>query len=372
MASTASTVATIDADDETPPQKVDGSIYERMELSKVIGSGTFGTVYRCSVPGGKDHVAVKAVLQDPKFKNRELDILRMLNNKRRHQHIVELKHYFYRKDRAGDKYLYIVMGYQPFDIARLIRHYSETRRTVPILYTKLYMYQLLRALAFLHSQKVCHRDLKPSNILFDPECNLVQICDLGSAKVLVEGQPNVSYIASRYYRAPELIFESTMYTTAIDMWSFGCILAEMLIGEPFFVGESSVDQLVEIISVLGTPSFEELHEMNPEHRQSISSKSLQPHNIKQFMGDEVPGSAVELLEMLLVYRPSERPVALHALQSSFFDDLRRSDFVMPSNGKFPPLFNFCAQELAVDQDAVKQLIPPHGRESGRRVIATAS
>lgn len=85
--------------------------------------------------------------------------------------------------------------------------------------------------------------------------------------MLVRGEPNISYICSRYYRAPELIFGATDYTAAIDVWSVGCVLAELMLGAPLFPGESGVDQLVEIIKVLGTPSREEIHAMNPNYTE---------------------------------------------------------------------------------------------------------
>lgn len=86
-----------------------------------------------------------------------------------------------------------------------------------------------------------------------------------SAKILVAGEPNVSYICSRYYRAPELIFGATSYTTSIDIWSAGCVMGEFLLGQPLFPGESGIDQLVEIIKILGTPSKEEIAKMNPQY-----------------------------------------------------------------------------------------------------------
>ncbi|KAI3473499.1 hypothetical protein Pfo_031036 [Paulownia fortunei] len=124
---------------------------------------------------------------------------------------------------------------------------------------------------------VCHRDLKPQNVLVDPLTHQVKICDFGSAKVLVRGEANISYICSRFYRAPELIFGATEYTTSIDIWSGGCVIAELLLGqvsgsiltsattEPLFPGENVVDQLVEIIKVLGTPMREEIRCMNPNY-----------------------------------------------------------------------------------------------------------
>ena len=102
-------------------------------------------------------------------------------------------------------------------------------------------------------------------MLVDPQNFQLKVCDFGSAKRLVRGEVNVSYICSRYYRAPELIFGATEYNNAIDVWSVGCVMAELLLGQPLFPGESGVDQLVEIIKVLGTPTRDQIHSMNPNY-----------------------------------------------------------------------------------------------------------
>jgi len=138
---------------------------------------------------------------------------------------------------------------------------------VPILLVKLYAYQCFRALSYIHSLGYCHRDIKPQNLLVNPESHTLKICDFGSAKRLIKGEVNVSYICSRYYRAPELIFGATDYTPAIDVWSVGCVVAELLVGQPLFPGESGVDQLVEIIKVLGTPTKDQIHSMNPSYSE---------------------------------------------------------------------------------------------------------
>jgi len=100
---------------------------------------------------------------------------------------------------------------------------------------------MFRCLTFLLGIGICHRDIKPQNILCSTTTNELKICDFGSAKKLIKGEPNVAYICSRYYRAPELIFGATEYSNAIDVWSMGCVIAEMILGEPLFPGESAVD-----------------------------------------------------------------------------------------------------------------------------------
>ena len=149
------------------------------------------------------------------------------------------------------------------------------------------MYQLFRSLAYIHAIGICHRDIKPQNLLLDPNTGILKLCDFGrwaslslssflshdsddsldSAKILIAGEPNVSYICSRYYRAPELIFGATNYTPSIDIWSAGCVMAELMLGQPLFPGESGVDQLVEIIKILGTPTKEQIKSMNQNYTE---------------------------------------------------------------------------------------------------------
>lgn len=106
---------------------------------------------------------------------------------------------------------------------------------------KLYAYQTFRALAHMHAFSIVHRDIKPQNLLVDSHNHQLKLCDFGSAKKITKGEKNVAYICSRYYRAPELIFGATDYTAAVDVWSAGCVIGELLLGQPLFVGESGVD-----------------------------------------------------------------------------------------------------------------------------------
>ncbi|KAL3266251.1 hypothetical protein HHI36_010431 [Cryptolaemus montrouzieri] len=232
--------------------------------TKVIGNGSFGVVYQAKLCETNELVAIKKVLQDKRFKNRELQIMRKLE----HCNIVKLKYFFYSSgDKKDEVYLNLVLEFIPETVYKVARHYSKSKQTIPISFIKLYMYQLFRSLAYIHSLGICHRDIKPQNLLLDPETGVLKLCDFGSAKHLVRGEPNVSYICSRYYRAPELIFGAIDYTTKIDVWSAGCVLAELLLGQPIFPGDSGVDQLVEIIKVLGTPTKEQIKEMNPNYTE---------------------------------------------------------------------------------------------------------
>lgn len=219
----------------------------------MIGNGSFGVVYQARVAETGETVAIKKVYQDKRYKNRELQIMKELF----HPNVVTMKHAFYTTgDKTDEVYLNVVMDYIPETVYRVMRHYVKMKQSVPKLLVKLYAYQMFRSLAYIHSLGICHRDIKPQNLLVDPASHILKLCDFGSAKRLIKGEPNVSYICSRYYRAPELIFGCTDYTPAIDVWSVGCVIAELMLGQPLFPGESGVDQLVEIIKVLGTPTRE--------------------------------------------------------------------------------------------------------------------
>ncbi len=190
-----------------------------------------------------------------------------------------------------------MLEYVPETIYRASRHYAKLKQPMPMLQIKLYTYQILRSLAYIHSVGICHRDIKPQNLLLNPATGVLKLCDFCSAKILKSGEPNVSYICSRYYRAPELIFGATNYTTNIgkslrrplslplltharcvhlDIWSTGCVMAELMLGQPLFPGESGIDQLVEIIKVLGTPSRDQIKTMNPNYMEH-KFPQIKPH-----------------------------------------------------------------------------------------------
>ena len=119
------------------------------------------------------------------------------------------------REQKDEVYLNLVLEFVPETVYRASRYFNKLKTTMPMLEVKLYIYQLFRSLAYIHSQGICHRDIKPQNLLLDTNSGILKLCDFGSAKILVENEPNVSYICSRYYRAPELIFGATNYTTKI-------------------------------------------------------------------------------------------------------------------------------------------------------------
>lgn len=339
----------------TPGYGGDGQVEVQYTDTKVIGNGSFGVVYSAKLVDSNEPIAIKKVLQDKRFKNRELQIMRKLE----HQNIVRLRYFFYSSgDKKDELYLNLILDLIPETVYRVARVYSKQRQTIPILYIKLYMYQLFRALAYIHALGVCHRDIKPQNLLLDPETAVLKLCDFGSAKHLVRGEPNVSYICSRYYRAPELIFGATDYTSAIDVWSAGCVLAELLLGQPIFPGDSGVDQLVEIIKVLGTPTRDQIQRMNPNYTE-FRFPQIRAHPWNRVFRPRTPPEAIDLTSRLLEYTPENRLTPLQACAHAFFHELRQPATRLPSGKDLPPLFNFTEQELRIQPSINSQLIPSH-------------
>eukprot|EP00698_Gefionella_okellyi_P011312 TRINITY_DN2979_c0_g1_i1.p1 TRINITY_DN2979_c0_g1~~TRINITY_DN2979_c0_g1_i1.p1 ORF type:complete len:367 (+),score=42.63 TRINITY_DN2979_c0_g1_i1:37-1137(+) len=324
---------------------------------RVIGTGSFGVVFQATVVGTGEVVAIKKVLQDKRFKNRELQIMRLVA----HPNIVTLRHCFYSHgDKPEEVFLNLVLEFVPDTLYRIVRNYAKMKQTMPLIYVKVYAYQMLRALSYIHTSGICHRDIKPQNLLVERQAGILKLCDFGSAKVLVRGEPNVSYISSRYYRAPELIFGSTGYTSAIDVWSAGCVLAEMLVGQPLFPGGSGVDQLVEIIKVLGTPTRDEIQAMNENYKEFRFPLIPQQQWHKVFRHG-VPPEAVDIVSKLLQYAPQQRLSALQALCHPFFDELRDMRTRLPNGRPLPELFSFSDKELSSAPSLREKLIPPHMR-----------
>ncbi|ORX74036.1 Pkinase-domain-containing protein [Linderina pennispora] len=321
---------------------------------KVVGNGSFGVVFQAELVPSGEQVAIKKVLQDKRFKNRELAVMRSVF----HRNVVGLRYFFYSQGDKDDIYLNLVLEYVPETIYRVTRQYAKAKQFVPMLYVKLFMYQLFRSLNYIHSLGICHRDIKPQNLLVNSTTGVLKLCDFGSAKTLIAGEPNVSYICSRYYRAPELIFGATNYTGRIDIWSAGCVMAELMLGQPLFPGESGIDQLVEIIKVLGTPTKEQIRTMNPNYMDHRFPQ-IKPHPFSRIFRNRASPEAIDLITKLLDYTPTKRLSSIQAMTHPFFDELRDPNTRLHNGQPLPELFDFTADELSVDPGLIPQLVPAH-------------
>jgi len=321
---------------------------------KILGKGTFGIVYEVKNEETNELLAIKKVYQDNKYKNRELQIIKELN----HPNIIKLKSYFFTKGENEDEtYLSCIMEYFPETLSNIIRTYAKQYKQMEDIYVKLYSFQMIKSLAYLHGKGICHRDIKPQNILIDLETHKLKLCDFGSAKKLVKGQLSIAYICSRYYRAPELAFGSREYTNQIDIWSIGCVIGELVLGRPLFPGSNASDQLVQIIKILGTPSKEDVFDMNPKFKEhkfpNIKSYSWE----KVFKTKIVHKDFIDLIDKMLVYSPVKRISAMKALCHPFFDELKDKNLVLPNGKKLPEdLFVFTEEEIKSDEESAKILM----------------
>ncbi|XP_014288041.1 putative glycogen synthase kinase-3 homolog [Halyomorpha halys] len=328
-----------------PGYEDEASVLLKFTEPKLIDTGTFGSVSVTTLLHSNEVVAIKTVYLENKVSNRELEIMKTV----RHCNIIELKYYFFDKDQDKIK-MNLVLEYLPQTLYKILKHYQRYRMKLHPTYIKVFIYQLLKALNYLHSLGICHRDIKPQNLLLNYATGELKLCDFGSAKKLVEGERNIAYICSRYYRAPELLFGSINYTTKIDVWSAGCIFAELLFDRVFFSASSTLEMLVEIIKVLGTPTEGQIHKMNPK-APKFDLPVVRPRKMSLTFKYSVPADAADLLSKILVWEPEMRIAPIYACCHPFFDQLRDPTTKLPDGSSLPPkLFHMTDQEIAVQPD----------------------
>ena len=230
-----------------------------------------------------------------------------------------IKRYFYVNNEHQEEFLSLVLEWMPTSVDRILKEPSH----VPLALIQKAMMHFARALEYLHGQGICHRDIKPHNLLLDANSGLVKLCDFGCSKRLKTGESNIQYICARYYRAPEIVLSWAHYGTAIDLWSAGCVLGELLMGKPLFPGKNSIDQLARIIKVLGTPTSTEMERMGQRPDQKIGSKTPLSREQrwdalrKLIPAESIPDMAIDLLTGLLEYDPTQRLTAVQMLAHPF-------------------------------------------------------
>eukprot|EP01100_Stratorugosa_tubuloviscum_P000913 TRINITY_DN1201_c1_g1_i1.p1 TRINITY_DN1201_c1_g1~~TRINITY_DN1201_c1_g1_i1.p1 ORF type:complete len:203 (+),score=102.73 TRINITY_DN1201_c1_g1_i1:481-1089(+) len=197
---------------------------------------------------------------------------------------------------------------------------DECRGRIPPIRIKQFLYQLLKGIAFCHEHRVLHRDLKPQNLLINRQRGELKLADFGLARAF--GIPVRSYsheVVTLWYRAPDVLLGSRKYSTPIDIWSTGCIFAEMVTGRALFPGANSNDQLLKIFRILGTPTEETLPGVTelPEFRRDFPDFPTQ--DIRAYVPD-LDINGYELLESMLKYNPAQRITAEHAMRHKYVEE----------------------------------------------------
>ena len=307
--------------------KVMGSVFrldQRYEILDTVGSGAYGVVVSARDSHTGQLVAIKKIekaFEHSTFTKRtlrELKILRLL----RHENVIRVKNIQLPKSRDDFDEIYVVSELLETDLSSIIK----SPQILSDEHCQFFIYQLLRGLKYMHSAQILHRDLKPRNLLVNSNCDL-KICDFGLARACINEMkvtaPQMTdYVATRWYRAPEVLLSYKRYTSAMDMWSVGCIFAELLLRKPLLPGNDAKHQLELILTLLGTPSDEDIEAIpNPRARDKLRTyKHRAPKNFSHIFTEANP-QGLDLLKRMLVFNPEKRIKVEEALEHPYLSAL---------------------------------------------------
>jgi mitogen-activated protein kinase 15 len=286
-------------------EAVDEQVSRKYQLQKRLGKGSYGIVWKARNKETNETIAIKKCFDcfqnatDSQRTFREICLLQQLCS---HENIVQLHEVI---PGSSGKDLYVICEFMEADLGAVIR-----AGVLESVHVQFVTYQLLCALKYMHSARVVHRDIKPANILINAECR-VKICDFGLARIL--GNRNnyilTSYVATRWYRAPEILLKNSDYSFPVDLWAVGTIAAEMIQGKALLPGTSTIDQIERIIAITGWPV--DAKNIPPEVRRSVAVKPL---------CEFVPKASVDgldFLRRLLQFEPENRATADEAIDHPF-------------------------------------------------------
>ncbi|XP_023257622.1 mitogen-activated protein kinase 7-like, partial [Seriola lalandi dorsalis] len=329
---------------------------EEYDVIETIGTGAYGVVSSARRRDNGQQVAIKKisnafeVVTNAKRTLRELKILKHF----KHDNIIAIKDILQPNlPHSAFKSVYVVLDLMESDLHQII----HSAQTLTPEHTRYFLYQLLRGLKYVHSANVIHRDLKPSNLLVNENCEL-KIGDFGMARGL-SSHPEEShsfmteYVATRWYRAPELLLSLNHYTLAIDLWSVGCIFAEMLGRKQLFPGKHYVHQLQLILAVLGTPPEGLIGAIRADrvrsYVQSLPSQLAMP--LAKLYPQAEP-QALDLLGAMLRFDPRERISVTQALEHPYLSKYHDPD----DEPICVPAFDFEFDKLPMNKEQIKEAI----------------
>ncbi|KAG0163520.1 negative regulator of the PHO system [Apophysomyces sp. BC1034] len=293
--------------------------YVRLEK---LGEGTYATVYKGRSRLGGEITALKEIHLDaeegaPSTAIREISLMKEL----KHPNIVRLQDVIHTETK-----LVLVFEYMDQDLKKFMD--STARSTHGALETttiKSFMFQLLKGIAYCHENRVLHRDLKPQNLLINKRGEL-KLGDFGLARAF--GIPVNTFsneVVTLWYRAPDVLLGSRMYSTSIDIWSAGCIMAEMYTGRPLFPGTTNEDQLQKIFRMMGTPTEQTWPGVSQLPEYKATQVIYPPQHINQIL-PTVDQCGLDLLSRMLQYQPQLRISAKDALNHVYFNEVRYMQF----------------------------------------------
>mmetsp|Transcript_49817 Transcript_49817/g.91218 ORF Transcript_49817/g.91218 Transcript_49817/m.91218 type:complete len:509 (-) Transcript_49817:79-1605(-) len=307
-------------------EDIDRHVLRKYEIVSKLGRGAYGIVWKAIDKKTREVVALKKCFDafqnatDAQRTFREIMFLQELNG---HENIIRLLNVL---KADNDKDIYLICDYMESDLHAVIR-----ANILEDIHKQYIIYQLLKALKYMHSGQLLHRDIKPSNILLNSDCQ-VRICDFGLARSVIQAPDTKSspvltdYVATRWYRPPEILVGSTSYTMGVDLWSVGCILGELLSGKPIFPGTSTMNQLDRILQVTGYPTPEDIASMKSPFAATML-ESLPKTRAKQLseMFPRATAEALDLLRCCFQFNPGKRITAKEALRHPYVVQFHNPD-----------------------------------------------
>jgi mitogen-activated protein kinase 15 len=317
--------------------EIDRHVLRRYEVVQKLGKGAYGIVWRATDRKTKDVVALKKIFdafQNSTDAQRTFREVMFLQEMKGHEHIISLLNVL---KADNDRDIYLVFEHMETDLHAAIR-----ANILGDVHKQYIMWQALKALKFMHSANLLHRDMKPSNLLLNSDC-LMKVADFGLARSFnIDGHDDdgdavfTDYIATRWYRAPEILLGSNKYSTAVDMWGAGCILGEILAGKPVFAGSSTIQQLELICGLVGKPNWgrPECERISPYTHNMLNDLQIEAKDagtreawVKHFPNATSP--ALDLLQQLLRFDPEQRISAEEALKHEYlkqfhFEEVERN------------------------------------------------
>jgi serine/threonine protein kinase len=297
---------------------------DRYEILDTLGSGAYGVVVSARDTKTGEKIAIKKIekaFEHPTYTKRtlrELKIMRLLD----HENIIQIKTIQLPKSREEFDEIYVMLELMETDLSSIIK----SPQPLSDEHCQFFLYQILRGLKYMHSAGILHRDLKPRNLLVNANCDL-KICDFGLARpvigdIRVNTSQMTDYVATRWYRAPELLLTYKTYTSAMDVWSVGCIFGELILRKPLLPGTDSNQQLEIIFNLIGTPSIEDIHKIPLlRSREKVLRMHKRPPKDFSTLFKEANPLALDLLKKLLAFDPDKRITVEQALNHPYLESL---------------------------------------------------